>query len=119
MTIALKRAYDEPSKQDGHRILVDRVWPRGVSKEDMEIEDWLKEVAPSDSLRKSFHSGDLVWNDFRNAYLSELKNHREDLRRLVDISQGDKVTLVFSASDREHNNAVVLMQYLKMLGASA
>lgn len=119
MTIALKRAYDEPSKQDGHRVLVDRLWPRGVSKKDMEIDNWLKKVAPSDSLRKSFHNGDLAWNEFRNAYLSELKDYREDLRRLVDISQQGKLTLVFGASDKEHNNAVVLMQYLKMLGANA
>lgn len=116
MPIALKRSYDRPEKSDGYRILVDRIWPRGVSKEDLDVDEWLKEVAPSDGLRKSFHDGESSWSEFRKAYLEELKEHRDDLRRVADLSKEKRVTLVFSAQDEEHNNAVVLKQYLGMLG---
>jgi uncharacterized protein YeaO (DUF488 family) len=116
MPIALKRAYEKATPNDGHRILVDRIWPRGVSKDALDLDEWMKEVAPSDQLRKSFHKGDLTWGQFRNDYLSELKSHRNELRRLAQTSQQSQVTLVFSAQDRKHNNAVVLMQYLNLLG---
>lgn len=115
MSISLKRAYDGPKASDGYRILVDRIWPRGVSKEDLDVDEWLKEVAPSDGLRKSFHKGDSSWSEFRQAYLEELKEHRDELRRVADLSKKKRVTLLFSAQDEEHNNAVVLRQYLRML----
>ncbi len=115
MSIALKRAYDEPESGDGYRVLVDKLWPRGVSKEQLEVDEWLKEVAPSDELRKAFHADQLSWDEFRKDYLAELKDHREELKPLAERAQKQKVTLVFSASDTEHNNAVVVQQYLKML----
>lgn len=118
MSVAIKRVYERSTPRDGYRILVDRIWPRGVSKEEIKIDEWMKEVAPSDRLRKSFHSGSLTWGEFRKGYLSELKSHRNELRRLVQISKKGRITLVFSVHDKEHNNAVVLMQYLKMMGAS-
>ncbi|WP_165856834.1 DUF488 domain-containing protein [Marinobacter sp. JSM 1782161] len=117
MPIHLKRAYDAPALEDGVRILVDRLWPRGVSKDRLQLDDWLKSVAPSDDLRKAFHQGDLDWAAFRRAYLSELTAHRETLRPLAERSRQQTITLVYSASHAERNNAVVLRQYLRMLGA--
>lgn len=117
MSIVLKRAYESSTPRDGRRILVDRIWPRGLSKNEINIDEWMKEVAPSDRLRRSFHRGELAWGEFRKGYLLELKSHRDELRRLARISKQGRVTLVFGANDKEHNNAVVLRQYLKMLGA--
>lgn len=117
MPIALKRAYEEPTPQDGYRILVDRIWPRGVSKEEAELDEWLKEVAPSKELRRWFQHDASRWAEFRRRYLSELKSHRDELRGLARRARRQRVTLVFGAGDEEHNNAVVLKQYLRMLGA--
>lgn len=116
MTIALKRAYQPPAANDGYRVLVDRLWPRGVSKDEMKLDQWLKKTAPSDQLRKSFHNGELSWGEFRKKYLAELKEHRDQLRPLAARSQKQRITLVFSAHDEKHNNAVIVKQYLKMLG---
>jgi uncharacterized protein YeaO (DUF488 family) len=88
-----------------------------VSKDAAGLDEWMKAAAPSTALRKSFHDGELSWVEFRRLYLSELKGHRAELRRLAERSAREHVTLVFSASDEERNNAVVLKQYLKMLGA--
>lgn len=115
MSVELKRAYDPPTTEDGYRVLVDRIWPRGRPKDDMHIDEWMKDIAPSNYLRKSFHSSELAWGQFRRHYLAELKHHRDQLRPLAQHANRGKVTLVFSAHDREHNNAVVLRQYLKML----
>jgi uncharacterized protein YeaO (DUF488 family) len=115
MPIALKRVYDKPASKDGYRVLVDRLWPRGISKDEARLDEWMKEVAPSDQLRKWFHSDRSCWNEFRRRYLSELKSHREKLRRLARRADSQRVTLLFSATDEKHNNAVVLSQYLKML----
>ncbi|WP_111412647.1 DUF488 domain-containing protein [Billgrantia lactosivorans] len=115
MGITLKRAYEAPSSRDGYRVLVDRLWPRGVSKEDAAIDAWLKEVAPSDELRRAFHDGKLPWGEFRRRYLSELKAQRDVLRELAERARKGSVTLVFSAKDERRNNAVVLKQYLEML----
>jgi len=116
MTITLKRAYDEPDSRDGYRVLVDRFWPRGLSKEEADLDEWRRNVAPSDALRQAFHAGDMAWGEFRRKYLAELKQHRESLRPLAERGEGETVTLVFGARDQEHNNAVVLKQYLEMLG---
>jgi uncharacterized protein YeaO (DUF488 family) len=118
MPIAIKRAFELPKPGDGHRILVDRLWPRGLSKDEIGIAEWMKEAAPSDHLRKSFHGGQITWGEFRRRYLSELKLHRRELQRLARISKEGNITLVFGAHDKERNNAVVLAQYLRMLGAS-
>ncbi len=115
MSIALKRAYDQPELEDGYRVLVDKLWPRGISKAQLELDEWRKEIAPSDRLRKAFHADELSWGEFRKRYLAELKRHREELKPLAERAQNKKLTLVFSASDTEHNNAVVVEQYLKML----
>lgn len=115
MGFAVKRAYAEPSTDDGYRVLVDRIWPRGLSRDEISIEEWRKEAAPSDHLREAFHSNEISWQEFRNSYLAELKEQREKLRHLVEIAKKKKVTLVFASANEEHNNAVVLRQYLEML----
>ena len=115
MSLALKRAFAAPAPEDGHRVLVDRLWPRGVAKADARIDDWPKEVAPGDALRQAFHAGKLGWGEFRRRYLAELKAHRETLRPLAERAARERVTLVFAAKDEQHNNAVVLAQYLAML----
>lgn len=117
MSIRLKRVYDEPSSDDGHRVLVDRLWPRGLSKADAKLDDWVKSAAPSDDLRKWFHRDRSRWGEFRRRYLSELKEHRDDLRPLAEQARKERVTLLYAVRDERRNNAVVLKQYLKMLGA--
>lgn len=118
MPLELKRVYENPSPRDGYRVLVDRLWPRGVSKDAAQLDAWMKHIAPSDELRKWFHHDRQKWAEFRRRYLSELKDHREELRRLARRSRQERVTLVFGARDEERNHAVVLKQYLKMLGAA-
>ncbi|WP_386083696.1 DUF488 domain-containing protein [Vreelandella sp. F11] len=115
MNIALKRAYDAPHNKDGYRVLVDGIWPRGVSKEEANINEWRKEVAPSSELRKAFHNGSLGWNDFRRRYLKELTSYRESLRDLAQRAKNERVTLVYASKEERRNNAEVLRQYLKML----
>lgn len=117
MNIALKRAYEKPAPSDGYRVLVDRLWPRGVARAEARIDEWIKEAAPSDGLRTSYHDGALGWAEFRSRYLAELRDHRGELRKLADRAAEGKVTLVFSSKNKERNNAVVMKQYLKMLGA--
>lgn len=116
MAIALKRAYDPVEPDDGERILVDRLWPRGISKERLQVQEWLKDSAPSNALRKAYHAGDMDWSAFRRAYLAELKAHREALRPLAQRARNHPMTLVYSAANPDRNNAVVLRQYLGMLG---
>ena len=115
MTVLIKRAYVAAEACDGVRVLVDKLWPRGVSKAEAKLDDWLKETAPSEQLRVDFHGGKLTWGEFRRRYLNELKAHKEVLRKLAKQSREYKVTLVYGAKDERHNNAVVLKQYLAML----
>jgi uncharacterized protein YeaO (DUF488 family) len=115
MQIQLKRTYDEPSTQDGYRVLVDGMWPRGVAKSEAKVDEWLKDIAPSDDLRKAFHNDELEWAEFRQRYLSELKEHKETLRPVAEKAREEQVTLLFASKDAEHNNAVVVKQYLEML----
>ena len=118
MAVFTKRAYDDPEPKDGYRVLVDRVWPRGVSWNEAALDEWIKEAAPSKKLRKWFHNDpESRWGEFRKRYLAELKQHRGELRRLAERARSKRVTLVYGSKDEKHNNAVVLMQYLKMLGA--
>lgn len=115
MTVELKRIYDTASNSDGYRVLVDRLWPRGISKQQAQVDDWLKQVAPSDELRKDFHHENIDWAGFRQGYLSELAEHRDVLRELARRGRQARVTLLFASKDEVHNNAVVLKQYLSML----
>ncbi|MBS0224682.1 MAG: DUF488 domain-containing protein [Proteobacteria bacterium] len=110
--IRLKRAYERPSADDGTRILVDRLWPRGVRKADIAIEQWLKEVAPSTELRRWFGHDPGRWSEFRRRYERELSHNVEALRKLGEYVQKGRVTLVYAARDQEHNEAIVLRDFL-------
>lgn len=112
--IRIKRAYDEPEPEDGRRALVDRIWPRGVSKEELELDDWRRDVAPSDQLRTWFGHDPDRWEEFRGRYVGELTKKPETWQPLLDAARGDgTLTLVYGASDRERNNAVVLRDFLR------
>jgi len=113
MEIAVKRAYEEPSTKDGRRILVDRVWPRGRSKDAMQLDAWLKEIAPSDGLRKWFGHEEEKWPEFKRRYFAELDDRPEAVAELRDKAGTGRVTLVFAARDEAHNNAVALKEYLQ------
>ena len=110
--IHTKRIYDLPSKDDGKRILVDRLWPRGLSKEVAEIDEWIKEIAPSDELRKWFGHDPARWQEFRNKYKDELRAKRELIAKLKLESKEKTVTLLYASKDIEHNNAIVLKEVL-------
>jgi uncharacterized protein YeaO (DUF488 family) len=115
MPISIKRIYDAREKSDGYRILVDRLWPRGISKDSAHIDEWLKELAPSDALRKWFNHDPERWQEFQKRYKTELNSPalREILQRLGTMAKKKKVTLLFGAKDIEHNNAVVLASFIK------
>jgi len=108
--IAIKRVYDRPSRTDGTRILVDRLWPRGVKKEEARVEKWMRELGPSHDLRRSFSHDPVRWRDFRKHYLAELKRPEAAalLAEMLEIASGGTLTLVYSAKNEEHNQAVVL-----------
>lgn len=111
--IKIKRIYEEKSKDDGFRILVDRLWPRGVSKEKAHLDLWLKEIAPSNELRKSFGHDPEKWEEFQKKYLAELKLKKEFLKQIKQIIKENKtITLLYAAKDTEHNNALVLKKFL-------
>jgi uncharacterized protein YeaO (DUF488 family) len=111
-TIGLKRAYERPASADGTRILVDRLWPRGVSKADAAIDRWVKEIAPSTTLRKWFGHDPARWPEFRRRYAAELRNHPDELRSLRTEARRGLITLVYSAHDEAHNDAIVLRSIL-------
>lgn len=112
--LVARRAYDGPARGDGRRVLVDRVWPRGVSKEALAADAWVKDVAPSDGLRKWFNHDPERWDEFRERYFKELDGNPEGLEALYRELRGVKrATLLFAARDEEHNNAVALVEYLQ------
>lgn len=113
MKIALKRVYEQADKQDGYRILVDGIWPRGIKKEQASLDCWLKSIAPSSALRKWFGHDPEKWPEFKKRYFQELKANPEALAPLIEIAQSRRVTLLFSAKDSVHNNAVALKEYLE------
>ena len=113
MSIQVKRAYEAPTRRDGYRVLVDRVWPRGLKKEQLKLDAWLKQLAPSTSLRTWFGHDPAKWNEFRRRYFRELAENNEDVRELRKKARRSRVTLVFAAKDTEFNNAVALRQYLQ------
>ncbi|WP_414475554.1 DUF488 domain-containing protein [Microvirga sp. M2] len=106
--VRLKRAYEPPAAQDGTRILVDRLWPRGVSKESAALDDWMKDIAPSADLRKWFGHAPERWEEFRGRYAKEVRQRPDLLDRLQSLARRGPVTLVYSAHDEAHNDAVVL-----------
>lgn len=112
MTIRLKRAYDSPGDDDGIRILVERLWPRGVKKETLHLDAWLKDAAPSTELRKWFSHDPTKWTLFQRRYFAELDTKPEALEPIRKASSNGVVTLIFSSQDAEHNNAVALKSYL-------
>lgn len=111
--ISIKRAYDPASPDDGLRYLVDRLWPRGVKKESLKVEAWLKDVAPSDALRRWFGHDPAKWPEFQRRYAAELKRNSESWLPLLNAARRGDVTLVYGARDTEHNDAVVLKAYLE------
>ncbi|MGH7043832.1 MAG: DUF488 domain-containing protein [Acetobacteraceae bacterium] len=115
--IRLRRAYDPPVPEDGVRILVDRLWPRGVRKEAAAIDHWLKDIAPSSELRQWFGHDPVRWPDFHRRYLEELHGHAAGIAQLRDLARQGTITLVFGARDEEHNNAVVLRDILTGAGS--
>lgn len=112
MRIQLKRVYEKPERGDGARILVDRLWPRGLTKEKAAIDLWLKEVAPSTELRKWFGHDPKKWSGFRRRYRAELKQRGDQLRLIKRKAGEGPVTLIYGARDQEHNEAVILKQLL-------
>ncbi|MGE5297235.1 MAG: DUF488 domain-containing protein [Solirubrobacterales bacterium] len=113
MSIRIKRAYDAPARNDGFRVLVDRMWPRGITKDKLKLDEWGKEIAPSASLRKWFGHDPAKWETFRDRYSRELDSRSEDVARLRQKAKEGDLTLVFGARDEEHNNAVALKEYLE------
>ncbi|MGC1631480.1 MAG: DUF488 domain-containing protein [Gelidibacter sp.] len=111
-TIQIKRVYEDPSSSDGYRILVDRIWPRGVSKEEAKLDEWNKDLAPSTELRKWFDHDPDKFEDFALKYKKELKNSTEDLKRLFEKTKDKTVTLLYGAKDTKFNQAVVLKEVL-------
>ena len=111
--IQVKRAYDETSKNDGTRFLVERLWPRGVKKEDVKVEAWLKDVAPSTELREWFQHDPSKWAEFRRRYFKELTKCPDAWGPLVARAHRGRITLVYSAHDTEHNNAVALKEFVE------
>ena len=111
--IRLERAYEDADPRGGPRVLVDRLWPRGVSKEDADLALWLRSVAPSDELREWFDHDPDRWEEFRERYRAELEDREPELQRLEELARQGPVTLVYAASDDRRNNAVVLRDVLR------
>ena len=111
--VALKRVYEPTSASDGRRILVDRLWPRGLTKRAADVDEWLKEVAPSTELRKWFGHDPARWPEFKRRYRRELRAHRDAVDRIARLAARRRVTLVFGAKDDAHNDAVVLADVLR------
>jgi uncharacterized protein YeaO (DUF488 family) len=111
--IRLKRAYAQPSSNDGVRVLVDRLWPRGVKKVDAAIDQWMKDIAPSSELRRWFAHDPLRWKGFQRRYKQELKQHQKQINELRTLARRGPITLIFAARDEEHNEAVVLRDLLR------
>ena len=110
--IRLKRIYEPPARSDGFRVLVDRVWPRGITKEAAALDLWMKDLAPSTQLRKWFNHDPARWDDFRKRYRAELQEHTAELDELKAHAAKRRLTLLFGARDTEHNQAVVLKDVL-------
>jgi uncharacterized protein YeaO (DUF488 family) len=118
MEVRIKRIYEAISKDDGYRVLVDRLWPRGIKKEDAQIDEWLKDIAPSDWLRKWFGHQPAKWDAFYARYLDELFD-TEPLAHLRDLmKKHSTLTLLYSAKDEQHNHAIVIRDFLQVINDS-
>ncbi len=115
MTVTVKRVYEAAARNDGTRVLVDRLWPRGLTKQSAAIDAWLRDLAPSNELRKWFHAQPERWEEFRKKYLKELSAGpaRTALEKLYDLQRRGKVTLLYASKNEEHNNATVLRDLLE------
>lgn len=112
MTLKIKRVYEDPDTHDGTRVLIDRLWPRGLTKEKAAVDLWLKEIAPTTELRKWFGHDPEKWTEFKKRYRAELKANAEHVAMLRSAMKKGTVTLVYGAKDEEHNDAVVLHEFL-------
>lgn len=110
--IRMKRAYEPPAADDGACVLIDRLWPRGVKKEALALNEWMKEISPSTELRQWFGHDPALWPEFRKRYTAELRTHAELVESLRAMARKGVVTLVYSAHDEEHNDALVLQEFL-------
>ncbi len=113
MNVSIKRAYASPGPHDGSRVLVDRLWPRAVSKTNACIDDWWKEYAPSTALRKWFSHDPTKWDRFKQQYTDELEANREEVTRSVNRIEHGPITLVYGAKDVDHNHAIVLKEFIE------
>jgi uncharacterized protein YeaO (DUF488 family) len=113
MSVRLTRAYEQPASSDGYRVLVDRLWPRGVRREEARLDEWAKELAPSATLRRWFAHDPARFAEFRRRYTAELAAHEEKLGELRRRARNGTLTLVYGARDEEHNDAVVLAELLR------
>ena len=113
MSLAIKRVYEPVSPQDGVRILIDRLWPRGLSKEHAAVDLWLKTIAPSTELRTWFGHEPAKWPEFRRKYFAELADHADEVSQIRKLAKRRRVSLVYGARDVEHNDAVALLEYLE------
>lgn len=111
--IQCKRAYEPPAASDGVRVLIDRMWPRGISKQALQLDEWQKELAPSTGLRKWFGHDPAKWDEFKRRYHAELDEQAEAVGQLVETCRRQTITLVFGARDAVHSNAVALKEYLE------
>jgi uncharacterized protein YeaO (DUF488 family) len=111
--IKTKRVYESPSPEDGLRILVDRLWPRGLSKEQAHVNSWYKEIAPSNELRTWFGHKPELFKEFSKKYTDELKNQKSILSKIKELAQKEQITLLYSAKDTKYNNAIVLKKILE------
>ncbi len=114
--IRVQRIYNNPkgNNNNGFRILVDRLWPRGLSKDGIKIDLWQKDIAPSTSLRKWFSHDEKKWNEFKHRYFKELDNNSDSINIILDKTKDGSITLLYSAKDERFNNAIVLKEYLEM-----
>jgi uncharacterized protein YeaO (DUF488 family) len=116
--IKLKRVYEGPNPSDGFRVLVDRLWPRGISKEEAHIDEWLRDIAPSTELRKWFGHDPEKWPEFQRRYRDELKSNTQSLEKLLADTTGEDVTLVYASREEKYNNVTVLREVLQELIAT-
>jgi uncharacterized protein YeaO (DUF488 family) len=113
LDLQIKRAYDPVDSSDGYRVLIDHIWPRGVSRERAKLDEWAKELAPSDELRRWFDHQPERFAEFRRRYRAELETHGDLLAALQQRATGGRLTIVYAARDRDHNNAVVLAELIR------